>query len=910
MSGVTHRLKIIAAAGAVGGLLLGCNGEQQSVSVQAPPQAAQAAPARELTAALSHEYAKVRKAQVERVDYQLSVQLDRESEIFNGTVVVDFDMAPGNTAPLTLDYDSGEVVAVKVNGQPAEFAYDKWFISLAPELFKDGQNTVEVTYKREYATDGSGLHRFVDPETSEIYLYTDFEPYDANRLFPHFDQPNLKARYTVDVVAPAKWQVVSTTRENRIVDSEDGVSRHWHFPQSAKISSYVFALHAGPYHIWEDTAGDIPLRLFARQSMAKYIKTEDWFKPTQQSFGFFNEYFGVTYPFGKYDQLIVPDFNSGAMENVAAVTFSERYVSRGDKTRAQRLRLANVIAHEMAHMWFGDLVTMDWWNGLWLNESFATYMANLEVAEASDFENTWDDFYARTKQWAYRTDQQVTTHPIELAVGTTSDAFTNFDGITYGKGASVLKQLPYYLGEENFRQGVSNYLKKFSYKNTELDDFIGELGKAAGKNLDNWQQQWLYQAGLNSIELNFQCEGDKVTAMNLLQSAPAEWPTLREQRVQVGLYQFAGGKMQLDKLIPITYSGATTEVTEAKGAACPALVYPNVDDWGYVKVNFDGASLKTLKAHINDFEKPGMRLMLWQNLWDGVRDAQVSLADYTRFAVENIAGETDRTVLRQVLGALRSADGYLATLADTATAKDAARYTALRDEIERLQWAQAQQAEAGSDLQKIWFDGFAAAVHTEAGLAVLPELLDGKLALAGFDIDQDRRWQLVLKLNQHLQGDYAKRLAAEQDRDGSDLGQKMAIASEVVRPEPAVKSKWLDIILANGDASTTSESTYNLSTLRYAMGAMFPADQQSLMRPFSERLLEAVPALNESADLGYLRAYARALTPAACDAASVARLAKAKQAFDSLNPTVAKAYKISHQEDQRCVDIGELLASE
>lgn len=377
---------------------------------------------RQASESLYEEYAKMRAQQVSNVSYNLQVTLGGKSPNFTGITDITFDLAANNQNDLTIDFDEGTVSSVKVNGKEAKFDYEKWFITIPKSALSAGKNTVTVAYERPYSTDGSGLHRFVDPENGEVYLYTDFQPFDANRLFPHFDQPDLKATYTTQVTAPKDWQVITSVRETSV--KEVGDVKMWEFPQSAKFSSYIYSLHAGNYAVWEDQYEDIPLRLFARQSLAKYVKTEEWFVPTKQSFKFFNDYFDVRYPFLKYDQVVAPDFNAGAMENVAAVTFNEGYISRGEKSTRAKMSLANVIAHEMAHMWFGNLVTMRWWNGLWLNESFATYMANLEVAEASDFKNTWDVFYSGTKQWAYRSDDSVNTHAIELPVSSTGDALT------------------------------------------------------------------------------------------------------------------------------------------------------------------------------------------------------------------------------------------------------------------------------------------------------------------------------------------------------------------------------------------------------------------------------------------------------------------------------------------------------
>ncbi|MEH6550798.1 MAG: aminopeptidase N [Pseudomonadales bacterium] len=885
-------------------LIQGCGEESSNGLSAAQPLA------RDNNTVLSVEYAAMRKQQLSNVNYRLSVVLDAQSSAFFGSIDINFDLASSNAAPLTVDFNDGVVNSVSINGEVVPWDYNDSFISLAPTLFAAGKNTLTVNYSHAYNTDGAGIHRFKDPENGEVYLYTNFEPYEANRLFPHFDQPNIKARYVLDVIAPSHWQVVSVMREQSNVKNVASKTRHWIFPESLEISSYVFALHAGPYHVWEERAGDIPLRLFARSAMAQYVKTDDWFAPTKQSFEFFNDYFALPYPFVKYDQLIVPDFNGGAMENVAAVTFAERYVSRGEKTTAQRLRLANVIAHEMAHMWFGNLVTMDWWNGLWLNESFATYMANLQLEKASDFEDTWDTFYATTKLWAYEADQQATTHAIELPVATTADAFTNFDGITYGKGASVLKQLSHYLGEDVFREGVRQYLKKYAYQNTSLDDFVGALATAANKDLGEWQQQWLFKTGLNTVELSYTCEQGLLNELILLQTAPKEWPTLRQQRVQIGLYQLQKEKMQLQKLIPITYSGASTVIEEAVGQPCPALVYPNVGDWAYTAVRLDKKSFATVQQHINAFPQSGMRMMLWQHLWESARAARLPLDAYIEFVIDNIAAEKDRNVVLLVTESLLKAYDYLAVFQgqpalDTALVP---RLAQLRETVETLAWQQLHASKPGGDIQEQWFELVYSTTHTSSGLKKVEALLTGELIVDGLDIDQDKRWALTVSLNHYHYGRYVEFLAAEVKRDPSDLGVKMAIQAEVSRPDRALKEKWLNTIvqslLYDGETGDDDKGKrYKYSEIVYATEAIFPSDQRAMLEPFAEMLLTTTAQLNEQASELALDTFATDLLPASCNEMSVARLEKAVVGFSDFKPAAVKAYKIGLQEDQRCVDI-------
>jgi len=849
---------------------------------------------RDSSESLSDEYAAMRATQVSNVRYNLTVAIDNKSESFSGSTELLFDLSKNNQNDLTIDFDEGTVKSVTLNGKPVKYDYEKWFITIPATELTAGATSIVVDYERPYATDGSGFHRFVDPENGEVYLYTDFEPYNANRLFPHFDQPDLKATYTMQVTAPKQWQIITSVREDKI--EEQGESKIWHFPESAKFSSYIFSLHAGNYAVWEDTYEDIPLRLFARQSLAQYVKTDEWFIPTKQSFAFFNKYFDLPYPFVKYDQVMAPDFNSGAMENVAAVTFNEAYISRGEKSTQAKMSLANVIAHEMAHMWFGNLVTMRWWNGLWLNESFATYMANLAVAEASDFENVWDVFYSGTKQWAYRTDDSVNTHAIELPVPTTGDAWTNFDGITYGKGASVLKQLPFYLGEENFRVGVSNYLKKFSYKNTELDDFIGELGKAANKDLSQWTQDWLYKAGVNTIKANYQCSDDKISAFTITQSSPEGYPTLREQRVQVGLYNLSGDVLELTSKTPITYKGDSTSVDALIGQQCPDLVFPNQDDWGYVKVDLDESSLETIKKHINAIENTTVRLMLWQSLLDSVNDAKLPADQFANFAIANIEGEIDYNVTNKIASSLTVAVSYL----NAATRLKQKDFSVLRAEVEDLYLRLLEKAEAGSDFQKLWYRRYISLAKSPKHLANLTKILQGELAFDGMTIDQDKRWTIVAKLNRYEYGNYDAFLKAEQEKDNSDTGVKNAIYAEVVRPDPAVKEKWFNTVINNPD-------NLKLSTLRWVMYGLFPSEQRHLEAPYKTRIFDHIETLNNGSDLSLLGSFASVMLPTNCTAESEQELSTLVSKYAEMKPQVLKSVKGSHEQVGRCVKALALL---
>ncbi|MFT5132725.1 MAG: aminopeptidase N, partial [Gammaproteobacteria bacterium] len=692
---------------------------------------------------LNEDYARLRSRQVSKVDYNLSFSLSGDAPDFEGSAEITFDLLNTNQA-LTVDFNEGAVKEVSLNGKAVDFKYNNWFITIERSALSTGPQILNIEFTHPYSKTGSGLYRFTDPEDNKIYIYSDLEPYDANRIFPSFDQPDLKASYDVQVEAPADWLVVTARRESEIINK--GARKLWDFPPSDKFSTYIFSLHAGPYKVWEADAGDIPLRLMARQSLAEYVNEEEWFEISRQGLEYFGNYYEIKYPFHKYDQLIVPDFNSGAMENVAAVTFSESFIRRGAYTIEERERIAYVILHEMAHMWFGDLVTMDWWNGLWLNESFATYMGYLALTESTIFTQAWHSFYSRTKLWAYDTDEQVTNHPIELPVDNTESGFANFDGITYGKGASVLKQLSYLIDPEVFRQGVSQYLKDKSYQNSELNDFMSSIASAADRDLGEWTRQWLYTKGTNKIISNYQCEDGKISSMQMLQTSEENNPELREHRLMLGMYQQDENQgMNLLAAVPVIIKGASTDVAELSGLDCPDFVYPNHDDWAFVKVDLPEREVKLLKANINGFSDPLMRSMLWRNLWEAVRDAKLSLIDYADIVLANIAGETNLKTLSQVTGTISDTIAYL-YLFDLEENSSRDWY---RDRFEAVAWDKLQSYQKQIDLQKIWFDHYVSIVHSAEGLGKLKAQLNGELDVEGLVLDQDRRWGLVQRLSAH-----------------------------------------------------------------------------------------------------------------------------------------------------------------
>ncbi len=842
---------------------------------------------------LSQEQAFKRSARVSNVDYQLGFYLTGD-ESFSASSKVSFDLIDTDS-PLTLDLNEATITSLVINGKTLNEeqlanSYNNWFITLAAEFLHQGENNVVVNYQRKHSTNGEGLHRFKDPVDGKVYLYSHFEPAAAQQMFALFDQPDLKAHFEMTVTAPSDWFVFSASKEKEV--SEQGGFKTWQFARTPKLSPYNFSLHAGPYKMWQDNSGKYPLRLFARQSLAAQLTPQDWFTYTQQGFTFFEDYFGIEYPFKKYDQVLVPDFLYGAMENAAAITFSEgAFLTNGEMSESKRESLASVIMHEMAHQWFGNLATMKWWNGLWLNESFAAFMTTLATAEATEFTHAWRTFYAHGKQSAYRADQLITTHPIEVPVPSTANAFDNIDAITYSKGASVLNQLRFLLGKKTFQQGIHNYLTGNAYKNAELDDFIDSLAKASGRDLQQWQKKWLYQAGVNTIKANFQCESGKITQFELQQTANELQPTLREQKVQIALFKATKPGFSLTNNIEIIYQGESTQVKELIGKACPDLVYPNYQDWGFVKVVLDDRSFDTTKDYLAQMQDPLLRSMLWQSLFDSVQDGELALNDYLTVALNNAPLEQDYTILGQILSQLGQAKGYL-NKALTGQHKYSQEVAA---QLEEISWQSTLAHSDNKAMQRRWFNSYLSFAQSDSALDNLYKLLTGQHSLAGLEISQDVRWDIIAQLSRFRHIQATSLITSELQQDKSDTGAKSALYAQAIVPDAAVKLSWLTKI-------QQENSALPFAKLRTVMNALYPSEQNHLNEQTAQQRITSLSAVDESHGAVFMRSYVR-LIPATCSKASVERLAQSVEQLTELSAGTMRSLKVKLQEDQRCLMI-------
>ena len=835
---------------------------------------------------LTHDEAILRARTLSNVVYNLDIDLTA-ADVYKAIVIIEFDYKPSGL-PLTLDFLDGSVESIKVGPETIPVVYTGDHITIAPRFLSGGRNNIKILYSHAYSETGAGLYRFVDSTDKRIYLYTHFEPYDANRLAPLFDQPNLRARWLLKVRVPNDWQVVTTVREDKIERGENNAT--WHFPLSPPISSYILPLHAGQYHIWESMAGDIPLRLFARESMAKHVRAQWLLALTANGMAYFQDYFDEPYPFAKYDQLLVPDFNIGGMENVAAVTYTEGYIPRGEPTRERLQRIANTFLHELSHMWFGDLVTIDWWNALWLKESFASLMAPMALAKATEFDTPWLAFYLSSKQQAYQADQFVTTHPIEMPVSDTKSGDASFDAITYSKGASVLKQLNHFLGEDTFREGVRQYMNRFGWQAATLPNFMDTLAEISGKDMQGWTRDWLQTAGVNTVKAEFQCREGKISNFSLLQTAPDDYPTLRIHRLQVGLYSSVGGAVEQQKVVAIELKGAATLVPELLGEPCPLLVYPNVGDWAFIRVLLDESSLRRVPGQINRIADPLLRAMFWQSLWDAVLDQDAPLSDYLEIALKQLPAENDTALLQQLLGRLNAARQYL-HLFGLGAADLRERYLPA---LEAMARQQVLASESGSDRQKQWFDAWLGLTGSDESLSNIAHWLAGKSEPVNLNQDQDRRWKALLQLATNgYPGTDALR-SHEQQRDPSDTGKMALITMAAAWPEAAAKTRHLDLI-------EDIEGDYTSATLKASMWSMFPVGQEDIHRQFGPRILRELPVLDKARDQNLIEVYVGTILPGLCTAESVKQLANSINDRGALGLIATKALRVAHQKDQRCV---------
>jgi aminopeptidase N len=786
---------------------------------------------------LTRDQAVERAALITVDSYQISLDVTDGNgapgeRTFRSTTTVVFEALAG--ADTVIDIAADSIRSATLNGRELDVSgYDE-SIGIPLRGLAD-RNVVVVDADCRYSYTGEGLHRFVDPLDDETYLYSQFETADAKRMFVCFDQPDLKATFNLRVTVPKHWKVISNGATTSV---ENGVHA---FATTPRMSTYLVALIAGPYAEWKDAYtdehGEIPLGIYCRSSLAQHMDAERLFTQTKQGFGFYHKNFGLPYAFGKYDQLFVPEFNAGAMENAGAVTFLEDYVFRSKVTRASYERRAETVLHEMAHMWFGDLVTMTWWDDLWLNESFATFASVLCQSEATEFTEAWTTFATVEKSWAYRQDQLPSTHPIAAEIPDLAAVEVNFDGITYAKGASVLKQLVAYVGLEHFLAGLRDYFRTHAFGNATFDDLLAALEKASGRDLSNWGQQWLKTTGLNTLRPDFDVDGEGKFIRFVVQqsgAAPGAGET-RVHRLAIGIYNDDGaGKLVRVHREELDVDGSDTKVPALVGVSRGKLVLVNDDDLTYCSLRLDAQSLQTALERIADITEPLPRTLVWSAAWEMTREAELRARDFVALVSGGVHAETEVAVLQRLLLQAQTA---LASYAEPGWAREHG-WPQFADRLLEL----ARGAQPGSDHQLAYANALCSSVLSTRHVVTLADLLDhdpSELGLAGLEVDTDLRWRIVTALaaagDIDADGPATPFIDAEVQRDPTAAGKRHGAQAAAARPQLQVKEEaWTKVV--------EDDTLPNIVGRSIIAGIAAPG-QGELLKPFTARYFEAMPGV-------------------------------------------------------------------
>ncbi len=790
---------------------------------------------------LTQAEARDRATRVRQADYDLALDIVAGLSTYRGDATIRF--ASSGSGPIFLDFRGREIELLEVNGAPLTPDWNGYRLTLPADVV-EAEMTVRVVYVNDYDTTGDGFHHFLDPEDGEEYVYTNFEPYEAHRLFPCFDQPDIKGRYTVAVSQPAAWACVANAPLAAVTDLPDGRRRH-QFAKSELFSAYLMALICGPYAVRHHNHKGLALGLYARRSMESELEehADEIFEITTQGMDFFSALFDQPYPFAKYDQIFVPEYNSGAMENVGAVTYNEAYLFRDPPTENERLDRGEVLLHELAHMWFGNLVTMRWWDDLWLNESFATYISYLALTSATRFTNAWKVFNTDIKRWAYQQDQLPTTHPIAGSADDTEIAFLNFDGITYGKGASVLKQLVKTVGLENFRDGLRIYFRRYAWSNATLRDFMSCIEEASGQPLVEWSRLWLETPSVNTLSVDWQADGGHLTEMRMHQAASEEYPTLRPHATEIGLGYDRGGRLAIQS-VAANISASSASVALPAGTPTPDFVFPNYDDHAYAKVALDPVTLEYVGSSLDHIDDGLLRQLVWMAIWEMVRDAQLRSTEFLAICRHRLADETDLDIVNS--GVERATMTLWRFVPDSQRASEAQQM--FDSAVTNL------KAAGSADARIIWARAAIAWAERTADIERLIDLADGKEQVGDFTFDQEMRWAIAIKAVAFGVSGAQERIAAEARRDQSDRGRRAQIRAEASAPTREAKDRaWQQI---HGDGYGSFHLT------RAAMQGVFWANQAELVEPYVDSFFDRLREVFETRDHPFARSYLLTLYPA------------------------------------------------
>lgn len=842
---------------------------------------------------LTRSFAQFRKSQIEKVDYELNFVFDEKSESFKGHTVILTTLKTLEKA-LSIDFTGKLIESIIVNDKVLKNWKSTEGSIEIPAQFLKNQTRIEIKYSSLFNKEGHGFQRIIDTEDKSVYIYSDTEPYYAHTFFPCFDQPDLKASFQTRVTAPHSWLVIS----NELIANteEKGSTQVITFRKTLPISTYLYFLGAGNFVEWKDSLGDLPLVLYARKSIAKHVDVSKIFESTKKGLKFYNEYFGTPYPFSKYGQVFVPEFAWGGMENPGAVTLSESNIFRGPATLAHYEKRDDLILHEMAHMWFGNLVTMNWWDDLWLNESFATYLAELAGQRA---------FHAKSailssisgKGWGYWQDQLVTTHPIETEVIDTSSAKGNFDGITYAKGSASLKQLHYFVGEKGFREGLKNYFKKYAFQNTSRADFMNEIALASKVNLDTWTKAWLQSAGPHRVQAEWTCDKNNKIESFRLEQKPNASGILSPHKTQIAFFNIKSDKLKLSKTQEVIYSEMNNPVPSLIGVNCPDFVFPNLDDYDYALFSLDEKSKSRAELVLTGgVEQNTLRLMTWEILSQMVRDSKLSILEYFKFVLSALEKENDEALLAILF------DEDVSIQRDYYTFLSLKERNELAPKLEAIVFKRLEAEPAQSNLQMTFFDFAVSISHTQSALQRINDYLSGKDLPTGFKLDQDRRWDIIQKLAYYDFKGIKTQIDAEEKADPSSIGKKKAFASRVAIPQKSVKQDfWKQL-------EKPEQIPYG--NLRSAAGRFHSSNNQKLSQEFVKPFFKRVTTLNWKEDDELAEIYFDRIFPFnICSKSLLDESQKQLKSAHNLTPLSKRYWLEANDELAKCVAVRNFVKS-
>lgn len=837
---------------------------------------------------LTRSYASHRSKMVSRIHYGLNFDLTGKSSSFNGSAKIEFTLERRSIEPLTIDF-SGIVKKVDLNGENISWNQRQGYLLIESSKLKNGKNTIDIAFSAEYSSSGSGFIRYVDRATDKTYVYTNFEPDAAHRMFPHFDQPDLKASFETNVKAPNEWRIISTTEP--IETARDAATKTVHFSASIPIPSYAYSIIGGEFLVTEKIANGVPLRLFYRPGMEKLINVEKWLQTTQQSLIFFERFLGSTYPFGKYDQILIPDLKPVAMENVAASTFREAFFS-GEQSYLAKQRHSNVIAHELVHSWFGNLITVRWWDELWLNESLATYLATLQQASDSEFKySAWTVFDSEVVQRAYDKDMQPSTHPVSMEIKSTEHVHNKFDGISYSKGAILLRQMHHVMGDTKFSAALSSFIRKYRGKNVVTKNLLDEFSSKLPFDVALWEKEWLKSRGINSITVDFSCDSRGLKKLNIVQKKSPYDGINRSQKIDIGFFKDEDGKLVLTETISALYSGSDSPVRIPDHIGCPDFILLNKGNLAYVRVLLDDKSLKFFLKNAGKFSDE-LALRIWSDLWYMVLQGTMSMEEYKNAVVSSLPLIKSDYLTRLLLQQLVAVKSYYEKFPLPRQSK----LTAL-NEIERIAHGVVTSELRSMKFRSIALTQYINLVQSNEGLALLQESLSGGGLAKNMVIYQPSRWAMVLKLNQYAFGSYGELAHAELTKNPGSFSERSFKVSTLIQPNMDKKLDWLS---SNISQQTRSASPGDALFL----GAIFPSSQSEMGVKLFQNVIDLIEDMGKIEDSQKLANIIRSASINVCDEKSLAKLngILGKKIHDQL-PIVYEQLNDSIYQSRLCISL-------